>query len=160
MPTMSPQQYMNKINEWVDAELDTIQLRLIIAELSINEIVNISQFEPEVRGGEVGDIYFSIAFRTHKPLLIRYIDNSQSSYQGGLIDYGNRYFGDDTYSDGDKIKIVITATVYEEDSQNSTGLGYAYEGETYTVYSQWGEWVQIYYGVAGGWVHRGFITKA
>ncbi|MCI3010270.1 hypothetical protein FBD77_20070 [Clostridium butyricum] len=56
---MSPQQYMNKINEWVDAELDTIQIRLIIAELSINEIVNISQFEPEVRG-EKSEIYISV----------------------------------------------------------------------------------------------------
>ena len=159
MPTMTPQQYMNKINEWLEAEEDTIQLRLIIAELNINDIVNISDFVPEVRGGEVGDIYFNISFRTYQPLLIGFIDNSESSYQGGLVDYGNRYFGNDEYSDGDTIKIVIQATVYEENSQNSTALGYAYVGETYTVYSQWGEWVQLYYGSSGGWVHRGFITK-
>ena len=60
----------------------------------------------------------------------------------------------------DKIKIVITATVYEEDSKNSTGLGYAYEGETYTVYKQWGDWLSIYWGSSGGYVHKGFVTKA
>ena len=156
---MTPNEYITKFNEWVEADTDTIQLRLIIAELNINEIVNISEFEPEIRGGEVGDIYYSITFRTHRSLIIGYVDSSDNTYSGGLIDYKNRYFGDDTYQDGDKIKIVITATVYEQDSENSTGLGYAYEGEEYTVYHQWGDWLSIYWGSSGGYVHKGFVTK-
>jgi hypothetical protein len=67
VPNMLPIDYVNTIQFWIDAD---VPVRLIITDLNINELVNISKFETEVRGGEVDAIYFSITFRTYRELKI------------------------------------------------------------------------------------------
>lgn len=153
---MSPLECKNKLNEWVDADNP---FRLIIDDLGINELVNIAKFTPDIKAGEVGDIYYSITFRTHQELKITTVNDSSDSYQGGLVDYNNRYFGDDEYAENDKVIVVIPATIYEENSQNSTVLGHVEVGEELTIYSVWGDWLSVYYGLHGGFIHKGFVTK-
>lgn len=154
---MSPLECKNKLNEWVDADNP---FRLIIDDLGINELVNIAKFTPDIKAGEVGDIYYSITFRTHQDLKITTVNDSEDSYQGGLIDYNNRSFANDYYNAGDKVKVVLQANVYNGPGQNFDNIGTLEVGKTYIVYEQWDEWVSIEdYGLYGGYVHRGFITK-
>lgn len=46
-------------------------LRLIITDFGFNDLVNISSVSEEERGGETGDKYINISFRTHRDLKIQ-----------------------------------------------------------------------------------------
>lgn len=134
---MIPQDYVGKIESWMD--LDT-HLRLIITDLNINELVNISKFSPEIRGGEVGDIYFSITFRTYRELKIETIDNSSSEYSGGLQD-NRENNGSDDYIDGDKVKVTASELNVREGPETSYGIiGSVSNGTELTIYRQYGNW--------------------
>lgn len=54
-------------------------IRLLISESPINEMVIISKVDYQIKGGEVGDIYFDIDFRIHKEIKVRKIKASGSA---------------------------------------------------------------------------------
>lgn len=154
----SPLDFKEKLESWVEAENP---LRLIIDELAINELVNISKFIPEIRAGEIGDIYYSIEFRTHNEPKITTIGDSDDSYQGGLVDYNNRSFANDNYSEGDTVRVVIKASVYNGPGSDFDIIGTLDINEQYKVYADWNGWLDIQdYGLYGGYVYKGFVTKA
>lgn len=156
VPNMLPIDYVNTIRFWIDAD---IPVRLIITDLNINELVNISKFEPEVRGGEADAIYFSITFRTYRELKIETVNNSSSSYSGGLQD--NRADNNSSqYIDGDVVKVTARAlNVRDGPGTDNNIIGTVYNGEELTIFRQYGNWADTYWGDHGGYVCLDYVTK-
>lgn len=153
---MLPIDYVNTIQFWIDAD---VPVRLIITDLNINELVNISKFETEVRGGEVDAIYFSITFRTYRELKIETVNNSSSSYSGGLQD--NRADNSSSqYVDGDVVKVTASAlNVRDGPGTDNNIIGVAYNGEQLIIFRQYGNWADTYWGNHGGFVCLDYVTK-
>ncbi len=63
-----PVEAINKLDAWRKAGKP---LRLIITDTPINILVIISTLEWNVKGGEVGDIYFNVAFRSWQDVKVR-----------------------------------------------------------------------------------------
>ncbi|APQ77159.1 LysM peptidoglycan-binding domain-containing protein [Clostridium botulinum] len=57
-----------KLEKWMEQEEP---LRLIITDFNFNNLVNISSISEEERGGETGDKYITISFRTYRELKIQ-----------------------------------------------------------------------------------------
>lgn len=153
---MKPQEYVDRIESWIDSDS---HVRLIITDLNINELVNISKFEPEVRGGEVGDIYFNITFRSYGELKIETVNNSSSENLGGLQD--NRSDNSQSgYQDGDKVKVTASALNVRDGPGTSYNiLGYVPSGTELTIFRQYGNWADTYWGDHGGYVCLDYVTK-
>jgi hypothetical protein len=156
MAIMDPKNYVNVIQSWMDAD---IQVRLIITDLNINELVNISKFTPEIRGGEVGDIYFNITFRTYRELKIGTVNDSSNSYSGGLED--NRTDNSSgEYSDGDKVKVTASALNVRDGPGTSYNiLGSVSNGTELTIFRQYGNWADTYWGDHGGYICLDYAVK-
>lgn len=63
-----PLEVIAKLEKWMEQEES---LRLIITDFGFNNLVNISSVSEEERGGETGDKYITISFRTHRDLKIQ-----------------------------------------------------------------------------------------
>lgn len=63
-----PEEAIAKLGKWMEQEE---ALRLIITNFNFNDLVNISSVNEEERGGETGDKYINISFRTHRDLKIQ-----------------------------------------------------------------------------------------
>ncbi|MHB9946422.1 phage portal protein [Clostridium botulinum] len=63
-----PEEAIAKLEKWMEQEEP---LRLIITDFNFNNLVNISSINEEERGGEIGDKYININFRTHRDLKIQ-----------------------------------------------------------------------------------------
>lgn len=152
---MAPQEYANVIEYWIDSD---VQVRLIITDLNINELVNISKFTPEIRGGEVGDIYFSITFRTYRELKIETVDNSSSSNLGGLQD--NRSTQNSNFNADDVVTVTASSlNVREGPGTENNILGSTSKGTTLKIYRVQGIWADVYWGDRGGWICLDYVTK-
>lgn len=153
---MDPKNYVNVIQCWMDSDT---QVRLIITDLNINELVNISKFVPEIRGGEVGDIYFSITFRTYRELKIETINGSSNLYSGGL--QNNRSDnGSNEYQDGDKVKVTASSLNVRDGPGTSYNiLGSVPKGNELIIFRQHGNWADTYWGDHGGYVCLDYVIK-
>lgn len=153
---LKPSEYVDKIEYFINND---IHPRLIITDLNINELVNISKFEPEVRGGEVGDIYFSITFRSYRELKIETVNNSSSENLGGLED--NRSDNSQSeYQDGDKVKVTASAlNVREGPGTSYSILGSVSNGTELEIFRQYGNWADTYWGDHGGYICLDYVTK-
>lgn len=152
---MKPSEYVEKIESWINND---VHLRLIITDLNINELVNISKFTPEIRGGEVGDIYFSITFRTYREIKIETVNNASTENLGGLEN--NRETQNSEFNSND----VVTVTASALNVRNGPGtdydiLGSVSKGTTLTLYSVQGNWADTYWGDHGGFVCLDYVTK-
>ena len=152
---MAPMDYVNVIESWID--LDT-HPRLIITDLNINELVNISKFTPETRGGEIGDIYFSITFRTYRELKIETIDNSSNSNLGGLQD--NRATQSSNFNADDVVTVTAsTLNVRDGPGTDNKHIGSVSKGTTLKIYRVSGNWADVYWGNHGGWICLDYVKK-
>jgi hypothetical protein len=152
---MKPSEYVEKIESWINND---VHLRLIITDLNINELVNISKFTPEVRGGEVEDVYFSITFRTYKELKIETVNNTANTNIGGLDD--NRETKTSNFSPDDIVTVTASAlNVRDGPGTDKDILGSVYKGDTLTLYRIQGNWADTYWGDHGGWVCLDYVTK-
>lgn len=152
---MKPQEYVDKIESWIDSD---IQVRLIITDFNINELVKISKFTPQIKGGEVGDIYFSITFRTHRELKIETVNNSSNSNLGGLQDNRSTQYSD--FKDDD----IVTVTANSLNVRDGPGtekniLGSVSKGTMLTLYRVQSNWADVYWGNHGGWICLDYVTK-
>lgn len=155
IPNMTPQDYTNTIEYWIDSD---VQVRLIITDLNINELVNISKFTPEIRGGEVGDIYFSITFRTYRELKIETVDNSSNSNLGGLQE--NRSTQNSNFNADDVVTVTANSlNVRDGPGTENNILGSVSKGTTPTLYRVQGNWADVYWGNHGGWICLDYVTK-
>lgn len=64
----NPVETIGKLEKWMEQEEP---LRLIITDFNFNNLVNISSISEEERGGETGDKYITISFRTYRELKIQ-----------------------------------------------------------------------------------------
>ena len=152
---MKPGEYVEKIESWIDNDT---HVRLIITDLNINELVNISKFSPEVRGGELGDIYFSITFRTYRELKIETVNNTSNVNIGGLDD--NRETKTSDFSPDDVVTVTASAlNVRDGPGTNHDILGSVFRGDTLTLYKIQGNWADTFWGDHGGWVCLDYVTK-
>lgn len=71
----NPQLAMNQLNTWMT---DRRPLRLIITPTEVNVLVIISSHNSSFRGGEPGDVYFDLTFRTWRDYKIRSLGESES----------------------------------------------------------------------------------
>lgn len=156
---LSPNDTVSLIEYWQQQEAP---VRLIITDININELVTISKFSHEVRGGEVGDIYSSLTFRNHREMSISTIDTS-NSYYGGLNSRSDSATSSDssnTYTDGDTVKVTASAlNVRDGPSTDNSILGVVYSGEQLTIFRQYGNWADTYWGDHGGYVCLDYVTK-
>ncbi len=78
-----PVEYMNTLDSWT---VSADPVRLIIPDLDINMLTLVSISGATIRGGEPGDIYFDITFRSWREIKIR---TSAEPIAGGTATSGN-----------------------------------------------------------------------
>ncbi len=156
---LTPNDTVSLIEYWQQQEAP---VRLIVTDININELVTISKFSHEVRGGEVGDIYASLTFRNHREMTISTIDTS-NSYYGGLnsrSDSSTSGDSSDTYTDGDTVKVTASAlNVRDGPGTEYNILGVVYSGEQLTIFRQYDNWADTYWGDNGGYICLDYVTK-
>ena len=131
---------------------------LIITDLNINELVNISKFTPEIRGGEIGDIYFTITFRSYRELKIETVNNTSNADIGGLEN--NRETKNSDFSQGDKVTVTASAlNVRDGPGTDHKIIGSVSKGDTLDLYTVQGNWADTYWGDHGGWICLDYVTK-
>lgn len=74
-----PQTAMNQLNTWMEGR---DPLRLIITGTDVNVLVMLSAHNSSFKGGEPGDVYFDLIFRTWKDYKIRTLDESSGNLAG------------------------------------------------------------------------------
>lgn len=74
-----PQTAMNQLNTWMEGR---DPLRLIITGTDVNVLVMLSAHNSSFKGGEPGDVYFDLIFRTWKDYKIRTLDEISSNSAG------------------------------------------------------------------------------
>ncbi|NFM30681.1 LysM peptidoglycan-binding domain-containing protein [Clostridium botulinum] len=72
----NPEEAIAKLGKWMEQEE---ALRLIITDFNFNNLVNISSISEEGRGGEIGDKYITISFRTHRDLKIQTLSQPKTT---------------------------------------------------------------------------------
>lgn len=155
---LKPSEYVDKIEYFINND---IHPRLIITDLNINELVNISKFTPEVRGGEIGDIYFAITFRPYREIKIETVNNTSNADIGGLENNRETNISSTSnFSPND----VVTVTASALNVRNGPGtdkeiLGSVFKGDTLTIYSVQGNWADTFWGDHGGWICLDYVTK-
>ncbi|NQX66809.1 LysM peptidoglycan-binding domain-containing protein [Paenibacillus alba] len=78
-PLPNPQTAMNQLNTWMESQEP---LRLIITETDVNVLVMLSAHNSSFRGGEPGDVYFDVTFRTWNDYKVRTLDERLGSSGG------------------------------------------------------------------------------
>lgn len=152
---LTPQDYVDKIESWIDLD---IHVRLIITDFNINELVNISKFTPEIKGGEVGDIYFSITFRTYREIKIQTVNNASNENLGGLEN--NRTIIESEFTAGDTVTVTASAlNVRDGPGTENNILGSVFKGDKLELYRIQENWSDVYWGDHGGWICLDYVTK-
>lgn len=155
VPNMTPQDYTSLIEWWIDSDT---QVRLIITDFNINELVNISKFTPEIKAGEVGDIYFSITFRTYREIKIQTVNNASNENLGGLEN--NRTTKESEFTAGDIVTVTASAlNVRSGPGTENNILGSVFKGDKLELYRIQGNWSDVYWGDHGGWICLDYVTK-
>lgn len=90
---------------------------------------------------------------------IETVNNSSSSYSGGLQD--NRADNNSNqYIDGDVVKVTASAlNVRDGPGTDNNVLGVVYNGEQLTIFRQYGNWADTYFGDHGGYVCLDYVIK-
>lgn len=153
--TMTPQDFISLIESWIDSD---VQVRLIITDLNINELVNISKFTPQIKAGEVGDIYFSITFRTYRELKVETVNNASNENLGGLED--NRSTQSFNFAAEDTVTVTAKSlNVRDGPGTENNILGSVSKGDKLKLYGVQDNWADTYFGIAGGWISLDYVTK-
>ncbi|MEC0228063.1 LysM peptidoglycan-binding domain-containing protein [Paenibacillus alba] len=78
-PLPDPQTAMNQLNTWMESQ-DPLRLR--ITGTQVNVLVMLSAHNSSFRGGEPGDVYFDVTFRTWNDYKVRTLDERLGSPGG------------------------------------------------------------------------------
>lgn len=70
-PLPNPQTAMNQLNTWMEKHEP---LRLIITGTDVNVLVMLSAHNSSFKGGEPGDVYFDVTFRTWRDYKVRTLE--------------------------------------------------------------------------------------
>lgn len=145
----------DKIQGWIDSDTT---LRLLITDFNINELVKISKFTPQIKGGEVGDIYFSISFRTFRELKIQTVNNATTVNLGGLEN--NRATQKSEFAAGDIVTVTASAlNVRSGPGKDEDIIGSVFKGDKLEIYRIHGNWADCYWGNHGCWIDLDYVTK-
>lgn len=148
-----PQSTVNMFEKWVMQEEP---LRLIITDININVLVNISKFKQTYNAGEIGDIYASITFRRHREITIEKVN---SSYVGQQLNARSTTSSD--YKKGDKIKInEEIVSLYDGNGTHYKEVGTVKKGKVLEIYRVYNGWADCYFGNNGGWIDLSKVVKA
>lgn len=148
----TPMNLCKKFEKWRDQENP---LRLIITDINIDILVNISKFEYTVKAGEGTDAYVNITFRQQRDTPIQTMESSNTSNQ----QLGSRGTGTSIYKKGDVVQAKADICVYESNSTTSKYLGKIKKGTKITIYAQYGRWLSVYWGQHGGYIAISTVTK-
>lgn len=152
---LSPQDIVSLFESW---QLLEQPLRLIITDRNINTLVNLSKFKHEERAGEVGDIYATLTFRTHRATVISTVNDE--NYYGGLNDRDNNLGSSSGFSDGDKVKVTASLlNVRDGPGTTYNVLGSLANGKQVEIYKVYDNWADIYFGNNGGYICLDYVTK-
>ncbi|MBU5227859.1 SH3 domain-containing protein [Clostridium senegalense] len=149
-----PKESIELLNKWKDADTP---IRLIITDFDFNELVNISKFTVEERGGEIGDRYISISFRIHRDIKIETL-NTQSSNSSSLKN--NRSTQSSKFNRDDIVKVTADVlNVRSGPGTNNSIIGSVSNGTKLKVWRAQGNWLDVFYGNHGGWICSDYVTK-
>jgi len=149
------QSTVNMFEKWVMQEEP---LRLIITDININILVNISKFQQTYNAGEIGDVYASITFRRHREIIIDTVNSTISKIGQQL----NSRIGETTiyYNKGNKVKVTTSSlNVREGPGTTYKIIGTLSKGKQAEVYQSKNDWIEIYFGNNGGWILANYVTK-
>ncbi len=150
----NPKDAIDLLTKWKDEESP---VRLIITDFEFNELVNISKFTVEERGGEVGDRYISISFRTDRDIRIETL-NTQSKSSSSLKN--NRSTQSSKFNRNDIVR--VTADVLNVRSGPGTSnpvIGSVTNGTKLKVWRAQGNWIDVFWGNHGGFICQDYVTK-
>lgn len=148
-----PQSTVNMFEKWV---LQEEPLRLIITDININMLVNISKFKQTHNAGEIGDVYATLSFRRHREITIEKV---QSSSVGQQL-YGRSTVSSD-YKKGDKIKVnEEIVSLYDGNGAHNKEVGMVKKGKILEIYRVYNGWADCLYGNSGGWIDLSKVVKA
>ena len=146
----TPMNLCKKFEKWRD---QANPLRLVITDININMMVNISKFEYTVKAGEGTDAYINISFRQQRDTPIQTMQSNSNQQLNGRNGYSSFYIK------GDKVKAKADLCVYQSNSTTSKNLGQINKGTPITIYAQYGSWLSIYYSNHGGFIAVSTVSK-
>lgn len=149
----NPQATVNMFEKWT---LQEEPLRLIITEININMLVNLSKFKQEHTAGEIGDIYATLSFRRHREITIEKVNSSSTGQQLNARSTTNSDF-----KKGDKIKVnEEIVSLYDGNGAHNNEVGMVKKGKTLEIYRVYNGWADCLYGSSGGWIDLSKVVKA
>ena len=154
---MPPNDTIKLIEFWKDIEKP---IRLIITDFEFNDLVFISKFSVEERAGEIGDKYISITFRKFREAKITIYQPVVAASNTPQLQDNRADASTTTYQDGDVVTVTASAlNVRDGPGTNYNILGLVYTGEKLTIFRQYDNWADIYWGDHGGCVCLDYVTK-
>ena len=155
---MTPSDTIKLLEYWKDIEQP---VRLIITEFEFNDLVFISKLIQEERAGEPGDKYINISFRKFREAKIQIYQSTATSTSTTAQLQDNRTDNSSNeYQDGDVVTITASAlNVRDGPGTDYNVLGVVYNGEKLTIFRQYDNWADTYWGDHGGYVCLDYVTK-
>lgn len=148
-----PQSTINMFEKWI---LQEEPLRLIITDININMLVNLYKFKQTHNSGEIGDIYITLSFRSHREITIERVNSGSIGQQLNARSTTNR-----DYKKGDKIKInEEIVSLYDGNGAHNKEVGSIKKGKTLEIYRVYNGWADCYFGNHGGWIELSKVVKA
>ncbi|WP_271810513.1 SH3 domain-containing protein [Clostridium beijerinckii] len=153
----SPNDTIKLLEYWKDIDQP---VRLIITDFNYNDLVFISKISYEERTGEPGDKYISITFRKFREAKITIYQGSSTSNSSTQLQDNRADNGSGDYKDGDVVTVTASAlNVRDGPSTDHNVLGVVYKGDTLTIFRQYGNWADTYWGDHGGYVCLDYVSK-
>lgn len=154
----TPESAVKLFEYWLDVENP---LRLIITDVGFNGLVTLAKFIPEERAGEPGDKYIDLSFREFRDAKIGIYQSSVNSSSTAQLQDNRADSSTSDYQDGDTVKVTASAlNVREGPGTNYNIIGTVYNGEKLTVFRQYDNWADCYWGNHGGFICLDYVTKA
>jgi hypothetical protein len=155
---MTPVATIKLLEYWKDIEQP---VRLIITQFEFNDLVFISKLIQEERTGEPGDKYINISFRKFREAKIQIYQSTATSASSTAQLQDNRTDNSSSaYQDGDVVTVTASALNVRDGPGTSYNiLGQVYNGDKLTIFRQYDNWADTYWGNHGGYVCLDYVTK-
>lgn len=154
---MSPNETIKLLEYWKDIEQP---VRLIITNFEFNDLVFISKFSVEERAGEIGDKYINISFRKFREAKITIYQPVVVASSAPQLQDNRADTSQSGYKDGDVVTVTASAlNVRDGPGTDYNILGVVYNGAKLTIFRQYDNWADTYWGDHGGCVCLDYVTK-
>lgn len=152
----SPMETIKLLEYWKDVENP---VRLIITDFGFNDLVFISKLAQEERSGEPGDKYIDISFRKFREAKITIYQSSDGSNSNPQLQDNRADNNSNQYKDGDVVTVTASVlNVRDGPAASYNVLGTVSNGEKLTIFRQYGNWADTYWGNSGGYVCLDYVT--